>query len=74
MGYIIPFMRRKLQKAESKTPTKKYLLKTRSTLKSYVLEKLRLGWSPEQIAGRLKKEIRKGSRSAKEYINHESIY
>jgi len=53
---------------------KKYLLKTRSVLKSYVLEKLGLGWSPEQIAGRLRKEITEGIRSSEEYINHESIY
>jgi transposase, IS30 family len=36
---------------------KKYLLKTRPAVKTYVLEKLELGWSPEQIAGRLRKEI-----------------
>ncbi len=53
---------------------KKYLLKTRPVLKSYVLEKLGLGWSPEQIAGRLRKEIKEGQRSPEEYINHESIY
>jgi len=53
---------------------KKYLLKTRPVLRSYVLEKLGLGWSPEQIAGRSRKEIKEGRRSPKEYINHESIY
>jgi transposase, IS30 family len=53
---------------------KKYLLKTRPVLKSYVLEKLELGWSPEQIAGRLRKEIKEDQRSHEEYINHESIY
>jgi transposase, IS30 family len=53
---------------------KKYLLATKRTLKAYVLEKLAAGWSPEQIAGRLKKEIREGSRPHIEYINHESIY
>jgi transposase, IS30 family len=53
---------------------KKYLLKTRPSLESYVLEKLELGWSPEQIAGRLRKEIKEGRRSPEEYINHESIY
>jgi transposase, IS30 family len=39
-----------------------------------VLEKLQLGWSPQQISGRLKKEITEGVRPKKEYINHESIY
>jgi IS30 family transposase len=53
---------------------KKYLLKIRPSLKSYVLEKLELGWSPEQIAGRLKKEIKEGLRPNTDYINHESIY
>jgi transposase, IS30 family len=48
---------------------KKYLLATKRTLKAYVLEKLAAGWSPEQIAGRLKKEIREGSRPKQEYIN-----
>jgi transposase, IS30 family len=53
---------------------KKYLLKTRTILKSYVVEKLELCWSPEQIAGRLRKEIKEGHRPPDEYINHESIY
>ena len=35
---------------------------------SYVLEKLRFGWSPEQIAGRL--ELEEGTK----VISHESIY
>jgi transposase, IS30 family len=53
---------------------KKYVLKTRPTLQSYVVGKLGLGWSPEQIAGRLRKEINEGVRPPEEYINHESIY
>jgi transposase, IS30 family len=52
----------------------KYLLRRNKALSSYVRKNLRLGWSPQQIAGRLKKEIRQGLRSPKEYINHESIY
>ena len=50
------------------------MLKTRPTLQSYVVGKLGLGWSPEQIAGRLRKEINEGVRPPEEYINHESIY
>ena len=53
---------------------KKYVLKTRPTLQSYVVGKLGLGWSSEQIAGRLRKEINEGVRPPEEYINHESIY
>jgi IS30 family transposase len=64
----------KATEARKRNSHKKYLLNTRSVLKSYVLEKLGLGWSPEQIAGRLKKEIKEGSRFPEEYINHESIY
>jgi IS30 family transposase len=39
-----------------------------------VCEKLRVGWSPQQIAGRLRKEINEGVRPKGDYINHESIY
>jgi transposase, IS30 family len=46
----------------------------RPTLKSYVFEKLSLGRSPEQIAGRLNREIKVGKRLPSDYINHESIY
>lgn len=60
--------------ARSHRSHKKYLLKTTPLLKAYVLEKLSLGWSPEQIAGRLRREITAGLRSSAEYINHESIY
>lgn len=41
---------------------------------TFVIEKIKAGWSPEQISGRLKKEIREGIRSPNEYVNHESIY
>lgn len=41
---------------------------------SFVIEKIKAGWSPEQIAGRLKKEIKEGLRLPNEYVNHESIY
>lgn len=36
-------------------------------VKEYILEKLELGWSPEQIAGRMFREINR-------YLNQESIY
>ena len=52
----------------------KYLLRHRPALRDFVLEKLKLGWSPQQISGRLKKEISEGVRPKREYINHESIY
>ena len=40
----------------------------------HVIEKIRAGWSPETISGRLKLEISWGLRSPNEYINPESIY
>lgn len=44
------------------------------TIRAFVIEKLKQGWSPETIAGRLKKEIKDGIRPKEEYVNHESIY
>ena len=41
---------------------------------SFVIEKIKQGWSPETISGRLKKEIKEGLRSKEDYINYESIY
>jgi transposase, IS30 family len=52
----------------------KYLLPHCPALRDFVLEKLKLGWSPQQISGRLKKEIKEGVRPKREYVNHESIY
>ncbi len=40
-------------------------------LKEYVLEKLKLEWSPEQIAGRVKKDFKQDKTME---ISHESIY
>jgi IS30 family transposase len=48
----------------------KYLLRHRPTLRGFVLEKLKLDWSPQQISGRLKKEIKEGVRPKREYVNH----
>lgn len=39
-----------------------------------MIDRLKAGWSPEIIAGRLKKEIKEGKRTSDEYICHESIY
>src|SRR5918999_4579050 len=48
-----------------------YLLRHRPALRDFVLEKLKLGWPPQQISGRLKKEIAEGVRPKREYVNHE---
>jgi IS30 family transposase len=60
--------------ARKRNSHQKYLLPHCPGLRDFVLEKLQLGWSPQQISGRLKKEIKEGVRPKKEYINHESIY
>jgi len=41
---------------------------------TYVLEKIRQGWSPETISGRLKFEIALGLKDQNKYVNPESIY
>jgi|TARA_B100001964_G_scaffold204116_1_gene233579 IS30 family transposase len=43
-------------------------------LLDHVSEKLRIGWSPEAIAGRAKKEKREGAWSLPLLVSHESIY
>jgi transposase, IS30 family len=60
--------------ARKRHSPQKYLLRHRPALRDLVLEKLKLGWSPQQISGRLKKEITEGVRPKREYVNHESIY
>lgn len=45
-----------------------------TTVGPFVIEKIKQGWSPETIAGRLKKEIKDGIRPEEEYVNYESIY
>jgi IS30 family transposase len=73
-GYYKASVAQKAAEKRKQNSHQKYLLRRNKALSSFVLEKLRLGWSPQQIAGRLKKEIREGHRSPKDYINHESIY
>lgn len=53
------------RRKESKRKTKKLL--TDEALRSYIERKLRLSWSPEQIAGRMDREIG-------QHVCHETIY
>lgn len=60
-------------KAHERAAKRKYEAALRPRLKDtaimgYVIEKLRLGWSPEQIAGRIAQEL------AGQAISHEAIY
>lgn len=41
---------------------------------SYVIDRIKAGWSPETITGRLRREIKEGKRSSEDYVCHESIY
>ena len=50
---------------------KRCLLATNPVLRAYVAARLREDWSPEQIAGTLKKRYRAGSRMR---VSHETIY
>ncbi len=63
-GKYLPSVAKKLSK-ERKTHRKKKIENDR-ILKKYILEKLKLYWSPEQIAGRLRRE--------NIVIVHETIY
>lgn len=40
----------------------------------FVIDRIKAGWSPETIEGRLKLEIKEGKRSEDDYVNYESIY
>ncbi len=65
LGYIVLLAQYKTEQRRSHYQPK---IEKSPFLLNHVEEKLKLGWSPEQIAGRLKQ----GSHSA--YICHESIY
>lgn len=41
---------------------------------SHVIAKIRQGWSPEQIAGRLRREVNQQQRPATDYVCQEAIY
>lgn len=45
-----------------------------TSLFSYVVKKLRKGWSPEEISGRIEREIKEEKRPARDAIHHETIY
>lgn len=64
--YLPDTATRKAQRRQEKSRKRRYLDKD-PALKQYTLDKLKLGWSPEQIEGRIKMDIGK-------YINYESIY
>ena len=64
--YLPDTATRKAEKRKEKGRKQRYLDKY-PELKQYMLDKLKLGWSPEQIEGRIKTDIAK-------YLNYESIY
>jgi IS30 family transposase len=41
---------------------------------TYIIDRIKAGWSPEAISGRLRREIKEGKRTPDEYVCHESIY
>lgn len=71
-GYIADYAQKDYVREKQKGGVKSKI--ENHPIGSFVIEKIKQGWSPEQIAGRLKKEIKDGKRLKKEYINHESIY
>lgn len=45
-----------------------------TSIGSFIITKIRAGWSPETISGRLRREIKQGLRSEKDYVTKETIY
>jgi len=60
-----------VEKREACRPRKKI---EETDIGLYVIAKIRAGWSPEAISGRINMEISKEIRPSADYINHESIY
>ena len=65
-AYLPDTAEKKAAKRKIKGRKKCYLEKD-SELRKYVVGKLKMDWSPEQIEGRIKAEVGK-------YLNYESIY
>ena len=64
--YLPDTAQRKSNK-KKKTSRKQAYVDKHPVVKKYILGKLQLGWSPEQIAGRMFRDIGR-------YLNQESIY
>ncbi len=64
--YLPDTAERKAFKRKERGRKKRYLDKE-PALREYVLAQLKLGWSPEQIEGRIRSDLKK-------YLNYESIY
>lgn len=71
-GYTAEYAQEDYEKEKEKAGVKSKLENPK--IFDYVVSNLKRGWSPEEIAGRLKKEIKDGKRPLYEYVNHESIY
>lgn len=71
-GYSSAYAQKDYKMSKSKCGIRSKIEST--SIGSFVIKKIKQGWSPEQIVGRLKKEINEGKRVKEEYINHESIY
>ena len=65
IGYLPGIANRKSQKRRANKPGK---IRTQRRLYDYILRGLKLGWSPEQITGRLKRKRKPY------YVCHETIY
>lgn len=69
-GYVAIHAQRLADERKRAGPAAKHALKS-AWLEDYVLDHLRRGWSPEQIAGRLKREYPK---DRTRHLHHEAIY
>jgi len=71
-GYTAEYAQKDYE-AEKRKGGVKRIIETRG-VGSFVIERIKAGWSPETIEGRLKLEIKEAKRDKDDYVNYESIY
>lgn len=71
-GYVADYAQKDYEREKAKGGVKRKIEYLK--VGGYIIDRLKSGWSPEVISGRLKKEIREGKRPPDDYVCHESIY
>jgi len=71
-GYCASYAQKDYEREKRKGGVKRII--EVKTVGSFVIDRIKAGWSPETIEGRLKLEIKEGKRDKDDYVNYESIY
>ncbi len=71
-GYSYAYAQKDYEREKRKGGVKR-IIETKP-IGSFVIDRIKAGWSPETIEGRLKLEIKEGKRDKDDYVNYESIY